>query len=200
MHTCLWGTVLTYSQTSQTVDVQIIPRRIYSDGNGNRQTERPAPLLGLPVVFPGSGAYSITWPLQVGDWVLIVFTEQALDASLRDGLSDTDPLDERRFALSDGIAIPGLRANTAPIPAAGVDTSAMVISAAAIKLGDSSASDFTIKGTTYRSAEDTLLTAIGAAFTALTDSPAQVTAATTVNTAITTFKTGTYLSSKVKVV
>lgn len=109
LHTCSWGSVVSYDATTQTAHVQLIQRRSYVDADGNRTTERPAPLLDVPVVFPGAGAVSMTWPLAAGDVVLLLFAERALDAWYAGGQEDVDAGDDRHHSLSDAIAIPGLR-------------------------------------------------------------------------------------------
>lgn len=79
-----------------------------------------------------------------------------------------------------------------------------------VAIGDSAAIDAAVKGTTYRAAEDVMLTAIAALATALAvSSPplvpasaaATATAATAAATAIATFQSAsaTYLATKVKV-
>lgn len=140
IHTCQWGTVLSFDAASQTASVQLIQRRAYVDEDGVTQTERPAPLLGVPVVFPGSGAYTITFPIKGGDTVLIVFGETALDAWHSSGQDDVDPQDNRRHALSDAIAIPGLRSKASPIGGPPPDD-ALVVTGDHIRLGSKDASD-----------------------------------------------------------
>lgn len=113
VHTCQWGYVTSYDATSQKAGVQLIRRRPFTNEGGDRQTERPAPLVGVPVIFPGSGPYSITWPLASGDFVLVVFAEHSTSEILAGGQQDVDPDDDRMHSLSDPVAIPGLRAGSA---------------------------------------------------------------------------------------
>ena len=79
----------------------------------------------------------------------------------------------------------------------------VVINSPLVELGQPAVDD-AVKGTTYRAAEDVMLTAIAAACNSVTPgpvTPAQVTLFQTANAAINTFKgaAATYTSSKVKV-
>jgi hypothetical protein len=139
VHTCSWGSVLSYDAASQTCSVQIIQRRPYTDEDGARQTERPAPLLEVPVLFMGAGAYSITWPLIPGDVVLLLFMERAMDAWHASGQTDVDAGDDRRHSLSDAIAVPGLRSRKNKIDTPPSD--AMVLTGPKIQLGSKNASN-----------------------------------------------------------
>lgn len=138
VHTCSWGSVLSYDAASQTCSVQLIQRRAYTDEDGERQTERPAPLLGVPVLFPGSGPYSITWPIAPGDVVLLVFMERAMDAWHASGQSDVDAGDDRRHSLTDAVAIPGLRSAAGKI-AGPPPNDSVCVTAPKIQLGSKNA-------------------------------------------------------------
>ena len=72
----------------------------------------------VPVVFPAAGGFSVTFPVNVGDTVLLVFASQSLDNWLFSDGHDTDPDDPRRHGLTDAIALPGLRPFTQALPSA----------------------------------------------------------------------------------
>lgn len=67
----------------------------------------------VPIVWPGAGGFRLTFPIVAGDVVLLVFADRSLDLWLSKG-GEVDPQDPRRHALSDAIAIPGLRSFNAP--------------------------------------------------------------------------------------
>lgn len=142
VHTCSWGQVTAYDAPSQTCTVQLVARRAYVDEDGNRQTERPAPLLGVPVMFPGGSGISIYWDLQPGEFVLVMFAETAIRPWLSNGLGDVDSGDDQRHALTNAIAIPGLRPATALVqPTSTTSAGAVIGSVTASKLlylGDNS--------------------------------------------------------------
>jgi hypothetical protein len=109
VHTAMPARVETYDAATQKVSVQPLIRRGYVDERGDRATERLPVITEVPVVFPGAGGFRVTFPVQPGDTVLLVFSEASLDRWLVRG-GEVDPDDDRRHALTDAIAIPGLRA------------------------------------------------------------------------------------------
>jgi hypothetical protein len=78
------------------------------DRDGQPQAISVAVVSNVPLVFPGAGGFRVTFPVAVGDTVLLVFSERSLDLWLVQG-GEVDPLDDRRHHLSDAVAIPGLR-------------------------------------------------------------------------------------------
>lgn len=118
------ASVQSYDRATQKASVKPLIRSVLTDSDGTRVAEGRPIINDVPVVFPGAGAYSITFPLAAGDTVLLVFSQASLDKWLSSG-GEVDPLDPRRFALSDAIAIPGLRPFSAPVE--GTDDTAMVI-------------------------------------------------------------------------
>lgn len=94
-----------YNSSNNTISCQpaIREKTILEDG---REIYVNIPLLiNVPVVFPGSSDYSITFPLNRGDEVLVIFSDLSIDNFwLNSGVQD--PIENRRHDLSDGIAIP----------------------------------------------------------------------------------------------
>ena len=60
-------------------------------------------LLDVPVVFPNGGGFILTFPLAIGDEVLVVFSNQCIDAWWESGELSI-PAEARSFDLSDGMA------------------------------------------------------------------------------------------------
>jgi hypothetical protein len=100
VYTSLPGRVLAFDDASSTCAVQPFPA-IYQDGEA---VDLPT-LHGVPVGFPSGGGASITYPLQGGDIVLLVFASAPLGRYREDG-AEGDPSDVRRFDLSDAWALP----------------------------------------------------------------------------------------------
>lgn len=121
------GLVQTYDPTTQTCSVQPLIQDGVYDESGTRIAERLPVVASVPVCFPGSGAFSVTWPVKVGDTVLLVFSSSSIDRWLALG-GEVDPIDDRRHHITDAIAIPGLRDLGHVLPSSAVDPSAMVIS------------------------------------------------------------------------
>lgn len=65
-------------------------------------------LLDVPVVFPGAGGYTLTFPVAEGDEALIIFSSRCIDAWWASGGIQVQA-ELRMHDLSDGFAIVGLR-------------------------------------------------------------------------------------------
>lgn len=138
VNTAIPGRVESYDATTQKANVQPLIKQAYTDESGYRVAEDLPVIPGVPVVFPGSGAYTITFPVAKGDTVLLIFSQASLDKWRKSG-GKVDPGDDSHHDLSDAIAIPGLR----PFNAATKDVApaAMVLGASEIRLGSKDALD-----------------------------------------------------------
>ena len=65
-------------------------------------------LTHVPVVFPGGGGGSVTFPVAKGDTVLVVCSDRSLDNWKSRGV-EVDPADARLHDMTVGFAIPGLQ-------------------------------------------------------------------------------------------
>lgn len=63
-------------------------------------------LVDVPIVFPSAGGFALTFPIAVGDEVLVVFAARCIDAWWQSG-GIQRPMEMRMHDLSDGFAIPG---------------------------------------------------------------------------------------------
>lgn len=133
LHTAMPGRVERYDRTTQTADVQPLVKRAVADEAGVESLESLPVVPSVPVVFPGAGDYAITFPIARGDTVLLVVASASLDRWLARG-GEVDPDDERTHALSDAVAIPGLRAR--PDALGSVPSSALHVRGGKIYLGE----------------------------------------------------------------
>src|SRR5687768_2157890 len=78
VHTATAGRVESYDADEQTVDVTPMVNRSLRRRDGSRAREELPTLRAVPVVFPGSGAFFVRWPISPGDEVLIVCAERDL--------------------------------------------------------------------------------------------------------------------------
>lgn len=130
------GSVTSYDPTTQKADVQPLVKRRRVDGaSGELVTERMPVVPAVPVVFPGAGPYAITWPIAVGDVVLLVFADRSLDLWLARG-GEVDPEDTRVHSHTDAVAIPGVRPFADPIGPTPPPSDALNVRASKIYLGD----------------------------------------------------------------
>ena len=104
------ASVQSYDPTTQRADVQPLIQDGYYDSTNTRIVERLPVITDVPIVFPGSGGFRVTFPVAAGDVVLLVFSSSSLDRWLASSGAEVDPVDDRRHHISDAIAIPGLRA------------------------------------------------------------------------------------------
>ena len=100
--------VVRYDATKRQVDAAPCVKEFYTDEDGARVAEALPVITSVPVCFPSSGGFSVTFPVSVGDYVLLVFSDLSLDKWLATG-GVVDPSDDRRHALIDAVAIPGLQ-------------------------------------------------------------------------------------------
>jgi hypothetical protein len=131
------GTVVAYDAERQRVDVQPDLMDGELDEEEQRQAAKLAVITDVPVQFQGSGPYRITFPIAVGDSVLLVFSSSSLSRWKAAGGGLVDPGNDQRHSLTDAIAIPGLEANAST----DAPTNALVVHAAAMKLGGPDAID-----------------------------------------------------------
>lgn len=98
VHTSLPGIIVSYDSTSNKATVQPALNKNFTSG------EIPMPILeNVPILFPKH----IKFPINAGDYVLLIFSERSMDLWLSVG-GQVTPTDPRKFDLSDAIAIPGL--------------------------------------------------------------------------------------------
>jgi phage baseplate assembly protein gpV len=112
MHICMPAKILEYDYTKQKAKVQPALNQKYNDGE---VIELPA-IYNVPVVHPASGGASITFPVNVNDTVLLVFSEKSLEEWLSNGEQVT-PDDPRQNNLTDAIALLGLNPFSKTSPA-----------------------------------------------------------------------------------
>lgn len=76
----------------------------------------PLPVIeNVPIIFPWSSSFSMTFPVREGDYCLLVFIERSIDLWKAVG-GQVTPDDPRKYNLSDCVAIPGLLPFNTEIP------------------------------------------------------------------------------------
>lgn len=108
--TAIWtaipGFIVSVNYTAMTCVVQPTLSEIMVDENGNQTTVTLPTLLDVPILYPSGGGFTMTFPLDVGDEVLIVFSSRCIDAWWQLG-GVQQAMEARMHDLSDGFAIPG---------------------------------------------------------------------------------------------
>jgi hypothetical protein len=103
VHTSMPCQVISFDSAKQTVNVQPCLKRKFV---GQDPINLPV-IEDVPVQYPGSGDYWVTFDIKKDSYVLVVFSERSIEQWFLNG-GIVDPLDNRRFHLSDAIAIPGI--------------------------------------------------------------------------------------------
>lgn len=129
LHVAQPGIIESYDPETQRASVQLcIRQRLVVEGGTELQ---PAALLpSVPVLFPRGGGTFITWPIQKGDHVLVVFQDGSIDRWTQMG-GVVDPIDPRAHVLSDAVAIPGFYPYPRALPA--TDPDAIVLGAEGVE-------------------------------------------------------------------
>ncbi len=109
VHTSIPARIESYDHNEQRASVLPLIKQKYRDG-----TVQSMPIIDrVPVIFPSSEGFSMTFPLKPGDTVLLVFSERSLENWLVKG-GEQEPGDPRKFDLTDAIAIPGIKPFSRP--------------------------------------------------------------------------------------
>lgn len=119
LEVALPGRIEKYDAATQKAQVKPLVKVVRRKDSGELLPAEALPVIvAVPVVFPSAGGFSITFPVEVGDPVLLIFSSQSLDEWLFSSGGDTDPKDPRRHDITDAIAIPGLRTFPNALPSA----------------------------------------------------------------------------------
>ncbi len=104
MFTSLPAKVTAYNSKEQTCSAKPVMNEAYKDGDTSEFPE----IDHIPVIFVGSGGGSLTFPVKVGDEVLLTFSSRSFDTWWVTG--DTQELSstQRYNDLNDAVAIIGL--------------------------------------------------------------------------------------------
>jgi hypothetical protein len=105
IHTALSGVVKKYDPTTRRADVQPSLKRKMP---GGKYLDFPV-IPDVPVLFPGTKKYTLHFPLEEGDEVLLIASERGTDSWKAQGGKGIEETDPRRFDLQDCYAIPGLQ-------------------------------------------------------------------------------------------
>lgn len=105
INTAIPAKVLSYNAIEQRAVVQPLINTLLKDD----RVFPSSSMEDVPVIFPGSGKSMMTFPLNVNDTVLLIFSQRSLDKWKSTKNSNAvNPEDFRKHDFSDAIAIPGL--------------------------------------------------------------------------------------------
>lgn len=128
MQTAFPAKVVGWKPSTNVVELepQFIETWVNRDGTRQSEPQDFPNIQNVPVLFPRSGSWSITFPIETGSFGLVVCTKYALDVWRSQG-QPRDPRDLRRFGMSGAVFHPvNLHPNNSAI--SGVDSNFMILS------------------------------------------------------------------------
>lgn len=124
MRVSLPGRIESYDAGTQLVSVKPQVRDFTENSEGGIDQHSLPIINNVPLVFPGAGGYRLTFPVSVGDPVLLIFADRSIDSWTTNG-QESAPADLRTHHIADAIAVPGLRPQSQKWN--GVDTSVITL-------------------------------------------------------------------------
>lgn len=106
VNTALPGVVVSYDSGSQLATVKLATKWKRVDPDGVTSEFSVEPITQVPVVWPQSSGFALTFPLQSGDPILLIVCQRSIDEYLATGEVDSSAQSKRRFSLADSYAIP----------------------------------------------------------------------------------------------
>jgi hypothetical protein len=106
VHSALIAKVESYDVKTQLINVLPVLKRSVENIDGEWVSEKLPVLCDVPVLFPRAGGFFISFPIQPGDFVQLIFNETDIEA----WLNDKEPTinHNQRFTLQGAVAIPGI--------------------------------------------------------------------------------------------
>lgn len=106
IHTAIPCKIVNVYQNMEQQKVDVIPsvNDLLKDGSG----EEGMQILGVPVIFPGSATTLMSFPINPGDTVWVMFSQRSMDNFKIGNGEPTTANDHRKFSDQDAVAIPGL--------------------------------------------------------------------------------------------
>lgn len=105
MRCCIPCIVQSYNTANGTVECQPAVREKIINQSEEIEYKNLPLLINVPVVFPSSDSWSVTFPIKKGDECLVFFSDLSIDNFWEKG-NVQNPVEDRRHDLSDGMAVP----------------------------------------------------------------------------------------------
>ena len=125
VHTALPGRIESYDPATQKANVKPLIKRLVATESGEELVEELPVIPQVPIVFPRTTAFHITFPVAAGDHVLLVFNERSIDNFLAGDGEDTDPDEFRMHDLTDAVAFVGFYPDSKAIAEPSADSLVM---------------------------------------------------------------------------
>ena len=100
------GIITKVNFDKMTLEVQPAIQGTIEDQYGKFKNVNLPVLVDVPFIFPSAGGFTLTFPIAIGDEVLVIFASRCIDSWWQSGGIGV-PLEQRMHDLSDGFAILG---------------------------------------------------------------------------------------------
>lgn len=104
VHTIMPGKIESFDALQNKASIQPQVKKKFENGE---VLSLPV-ITDVPVVFPTAAKGGMIFPLAAGDGCLVLFSERSMEEYIAGTGAQVAPSDPRKFALTDGICIPGL--------------------------------------------------------------------------------------------
>lgn len=101
------GKIISVNYSNQTVDVEVLHKRVMDGISTKRELRTYPPLLQVPFIVLGGGGSSLTFPISKGDNCLLLFCDFEIDRWWESGEAQPSNYD-RKHDISDAFAIIGV--------------------------------------------------------------------------------------------
>lgn len=121
------GKIEKYDAAKQKADVKPLIKKLTATAEGEELVESVPVLTDVPIVFPRSKDFFVSFPLAVGDHVLLVFNDRSIDTfvAAQSPGTEVETDDFRSHDLSDAVAFAGFWPESGALKEA--DTANMVL-------------------------------------------------------------------------
>ncbi len=107
VNVALPGRVEKWDPATQKADVKPLLQAVQVDRDGNDVVDILPVIPDVPVMFPRANDFFMSFPIKVGDHVLLIFNSRSIDIWSQGQGPDTNPVDPRLHDLNDAVALPG---------------------------------------------------------------------------------------------
>ena len=176
--TAIPGIIQSVNMTKMTCVVQPAIQELVNDQYGKQTVTNLPLLLDVPIVWPSGGGFTITFPMALGDEVLVVFSSRMIDQWWNSGKISLAN-EARMHDLSDGFCIPGPKSVPNAAQVSGISSTKLQIrnNAGTVYLNVGSKFAITNATTSLSTVLNNLTTALNALATGLQANPSVETAA-----------------------
>lgn len=108
IHKAVPGVIVEYDADRNVAQVKPSVAQSFFSRDGEREYVELPEMLGVPIVFPRFGPYTLTFPVKKGDRVLLLFLDEGIAEWHKGGDEVARPLAPWRHSACWPVAIPGL--------------------------------------------------------------------------------------------